>query len=398
VRKVNNAFATPQQLPLAILFLISSEGRYGIENMLITLACSLSRLGCNCVIGVFRDSRFPHLEVAEEARRRGLTVEIIDCHGRWDSHAVAKIRRLIIEYGVQIVHPHGYKADMYAFVAASKMDAGLIGTAHNWPNKRFTMRAYAAADRIILRRFDRVIAVSDIVAGMLRRWGMPEQKLATIYNGINVSEFEQAPPRLGLLPGSACRTTIGFVGRLVRDKGGALLLRAAQAVLAQEPDTKVVFYGDGPSRGEWQDLAHSLGIAEHIIFAGQCDDMPAAYTSLDIVVLPSFVESMPMCLLEAMAAGKPVVATRVGGVPKMVVPGKTGLLTEPGDVQNLTLAMLHLIRNPDIARSWGENGRLHVAKHFSGEAMAKSYMNHYYDVLLLRHGNQNHAIYEMRAQ
>src|SRR3954462_1863333 len=223
---------------LNILFLVSSEGHYGIENMLVALARNLSTLGCRCIVGVFCDGRVPHTEVADEARQQGLTVEIVHCKGRIDRTAVRQIRQLLKKYEIDVVHPHGYKADLYAYAAALPRRVALLATSHNWPSKRLNMRAYAAIDRLILRRFDGVVAVSDPVRNTLRRWGVSHDRLVTISNGVDVERFEHAAPTLLNEIGAADGALVGFVGRLVPDKGGALLLRAAQQVLAIRPTTR----------------------------------------------------------------------------------------------------------------------------------------------------------------
>lgn len=369
---------------LTIFSLISSEGFYGAENMLVALTQGLSRLGCHCIVGVFSDSRAPHTEVGEQARRRGLTVETVRCSGRLDWNAVRQIRELLVKHNVDILNPHGYKADLYGYAAAWPSGAALVATSHNWPSKLLKMRAYAALDRLVLRTFDKVIVVSDVVADLLRRWGVAPDKVSMIFNGVDIEYFRRASPALRIEIVPEGHSLVGFVGRLVPDKGGALLLRAAQRVVALHPKTKFVFVGEGPSRKEWEVLATRLGITKNVFFAGVRDDMPRVYASLDMVVLPSLIESMPMCLLEAMAASRPVIATRVGAVPKLINHEQTGLLLEPGDVGGLAGAILLLLRDTELARRLAENGRAHVARHYSAEAMAKNYMGQYQEVLASR--------------
>jgi glycosyltransferase involved in cell wall biosynthesis len=366
---------------LTILILISSEGYYGVENMIVTLARQLSRQGCECIVGVFCNSHSRHIEVAEQAQRQGLTVEIVPCNGRWDWRAVAKIRELLVRHNVDILHAHGYKADLYGYAAAWPNRVALLATSHNWPSRLLRMRAYAAVDRIVLGRFDEVVVVSDVVANSLRRWGVATDRVSTIHNGVDIEYFQGAPPTLRSEIAPEGHSLIGFVGRLVPEKGGALLLRAAKQVLAVHPKAKFVLAGEGPARREWETLAIQLGISEQVFFAGGRDDMPGVYASLDIVVLPSFIEALPMCLLEAMAAGRPVIAARVGAVPKLINTEQTGLLLDPGDEDALAQAILRLLHDPELARRLAENGRMHVARHFSAEAMAKSYIGKYQQAL-----------------
>jgi len=368
-----------------ILSLISSEGYYGAENMLVTLMEHLSGLGCRCIVAVLAGSRAPHIELREQALRRGLLVETVACDGRVDWRAVTQVRRLLVKHRVDILNPHGYKADVYAYAAAWPKRAVLVATVHNWPSRLWSMRAYATLDKLMLRGFDRVIGVSDFASDILRRSGIPAEKLTTIYNGVKLECFKEALPKLRSEIAGTDRTLVGFVGRLVPEKGGAVLLRAAQQVLALRPETMFVLVGEGPARTEWEGLAAQLGIARQVVFAGVRDDMPSVYASLDMVVLPSLLESMPMCLLEAMAAGKPVIATRVGAVPKLIIPQQTGLLLDSADANELASAILRLLADRQLSYQLGENGRRHVAKYFSAEAMALAYVEQYQRLLERHH-------------
>jgi glycosyltransferase involved in cell wall biosynthesis len=160
---------------------------------------------------------------------------------------------------------------------------------------------------------------------------------------------------------------------MVPAKGGAVLLEAAESVLAVFPDTTFVLAGEGPARPEWEALAARLGIAGNVVFAGVRRDMPGVYASFDVLALPSYEENMPMCLLEAMAAGTPVIATRVGAVPKLIQPDETGVLIEPGDAVGLAAAILRLLRDPEEARRLGANGQAHAERGFSAATTARRY-------------------------
>ncbi len=355
---------------MTVLQLISSEGYYGAESMLVALARALSVLGWEAIVGVLADRRFAHTEVATEAQRLGLRTEIVPCRGRWDRQAVRRVRSLVTERGVDVIHAHGYKADFYAAAAGWPRRAALVATCHNWPNKLLTMRAYAALDRLVLRSFDEVATASPVVAGALQRWGV---RATLVENGVEIERFHGAAPALRLELGRGAGRVVGFVGRMVAAKGGALLLEAAKSVLAALPDTTFVLVGGGPARGEWEAMAARLGIAGNVVFAGVRRDMPGVYASFDVMALPSYEENMPMCLLEAMAAGVPVIATRVGAVPKLIVPEQTGVLIEPGDAAGLAAAILRLLRDREEACRLGANGEAHAVRTFSAAATARRY-------------------------
>ena len=355
--------------------------------MLVSLAGALSRQGCDCTVAVFRDSRNPHIEVADEARRRGISVEEVPCDGRFDRRSVRHIRRLLGRYRADVLHSHGYKADLYGYAAARPGNTALISTCHNWPSQRPLMQVYAALDRFVLRNFDRAATVSDAVADILRRSGIDPKKISVISNGVDPERFRYAPPDLRREIACGREPLVGFVGRFVPGKGGEILLAAARKVIAEHPDARFAFIGDGPLRGAWQLLARSLGIEDRVVFTGSRSDMPEIYASLDIVALPSLNEGMPMCLLEALAAGKPVVATKVGAIPRIVVPGITGLLVEAGDESGLA-AILRLLRDPELSAQCASNSRRRATERFSCDAMARDYIGLYEEALARRSGTR----------
>jgi glycosyltransferase involved in cell wall biosynthesis len=362
-----------------VLQLISSTGYYGAESMLLALSAGLTRRGCKAVVGTFRDARSPHTEIADQADRRGIPVEIIPCAGKWDWRAVRVIGQIISRHQVDVIHTHGYKADLMGSMAAWRGRAALVATCHNWPDRRLSMRAYAVLDRLMLRRFDAVAAASDPVAKILKRSGIRGAR--ALPNGVDLSEFDDAPPSIrGMLP-AGCETAVGFVGRMVEDKGGSVLLRSARQIIRIRPNVAFVFVGDGPCRSDWEGLADQLGIRSNVVFTGVRRDMAGVYSSLDMIVLPSWNEATPMCLLEAMAARRPVVASAVGSVPAVVIPGVTGLLCNPGDVAGLSAAIGHLIDDARLAHALAERAREHVARHFSSDVTTGEYTRLYHDAL-----------------
>jgi glycosyltransferase involved in cell wall biosynthesis len=369
---------------MVVLSVISSEGYYGAENMLLALAQKLCQVGCQCLIAVFFDPRSSHPKVAERARQHGLTVEMLRCRGKLDWSTVRQLRALLLKHNVDIVNPHGYKADLYAYAAVRPTRTSLVATVHNWPSSRLSMRAYAILDRFVLKSFDKVIAVSGVPSSILRRSRLAPNKIAIIPNGVDVERFDLAAPSLRKQLASDGAPLVGFVGRLVPDKGGEILLRAAQNVLSARPNVKFVFVGNGPSRKRWEALATELKIERQVVFVGARDDMPGVYASLDLVVLPSLIESLPMCLLEAMAAGKPVISTCVGAVPQLITSDEIGLLVEPRNVEALSSAILRVLENQEFAFRLGKNARQHVLRNFSAHLMATTYLWHFSQVLANR--------------
>ena len=362
---------------MRILQLISSEGVYGAETMLLGLAKSLTSLGHEAVLGVFRNAHRPHTEIADAARLRGLAVEIIPCNGRVDWAAVRAVQRCIKAHSIDVVHTHGYKGNLYGLAAARQFHAPVIATCHNWTDETASLRVYRYVDYLVLRRFRRIVAVSDAVAALLRTAGIPSSRITTIDNGIDLSPFKTARPKLREEMKEKPGMLVGLVGRLTPPKGGEYFLQAAREVLAKIPAALFVLVGEGPERQTLEGLARQLGISRQVVFAGHRNDMPEVYASLDVLVLPSFNEGLPMTIMEAMASGKPVIATPVGAVPKLITAEQTGLFVNPGDSLGLSAAILRILSDSSFREKLGRNGRAWVAQHFSAEAMARSYSDQY---------------------
>jgi glycosyltransferase involved in cell wall biosynthesis len=362
-----------------VLQLISSGGYYGAENMLLNLCASQQKAGCENSLMLFYNVHAPNVEFYERARRRGLSVRMVHCQGRADWRAVRQIEECIQEDGIQLLHTHGYKADLYGYVAARRSGKPIVATCHNWVGGTAALGIYNRLDRMALKRFQRLAAVSDSVAQRLLDSGVSAKKIRTIANGIDVGLFERARP----LPvfDFEGNKVVGMVARLDLQKGFEYLLRAARELCAAFPGLKVVIVGEGPDRQAIEHMVQRFGLRSNVILAGQHSDMPGIYAAMDIFVLPSLNEGLPMTILEAMAASRPVIATRVGAIPKVIKDGETGLLVDPGDVDGLRNALARLLLDSDLCRCLGSAGHDWISGNYTSEAMALKYRQMYDEVL-----------------
>jgi glycosyltransferase involved in cell wall biosynthesis len=372
-----NDLAMSVAKPKRILQLISSGGYYGAESMLVNLAASLGSDGWQNVVGVFRNSGNPHLEVAKRAVDHGLQVEVINCGGRMDWRAIAHIKTLIYRHGIDLVHTHGFKPNFYATLATPS-GIPLVATYHlDWPDRGVLLHCYHLLDRVILKRFAKVVAVSEAIAKSLVRSGLGAHRVQVIANGIDFNQWPLPAPVQRVETGARKKTVVGVVGRLVPQKGHIYLLQAAQSILSAFPQVEFLFVGDGPERARLEQATASLGLSSNVRFAGQKSDMATVYAGIDILVLPSINEGMPMTLIEALAAGCPVVATAVGDVEKLIRDGETGLLVEPRNPDALSSAIAKLLSDPVLCLRFAEEGRKRVLAHFSARAMADEYREVY---------------------
>lgn len=367
-----------------ILHLISSGGFYGAESVISALARDTRQMGHPVYVGVFENEYLPRNNVAAQLEERGINVVRVPCRGRADRRTIAAIRAILRSRKIQLLHTHGYKADIYGYLASRRMGIPVVATCHLWTRQTRAIRVYEFLDSLFLRRFDAVVAVSDLIGEEVRRAGIAPEKLTTIDNGIDLSSFESAAPSLPGELGTQGRMLIGTVGRLVSQKGIRYFLMAAQQVLQKHPDLRFAVVGDGPDRSDLEQLAGKLGIAGSVFFTGSRADMPQVYASLDIFVLASLDEGMPMAVLEALASGRPVIATEVGAVAKLVVPGETGILLQPADTSGLAQAILSLVDDRGLREHLGRNGKARVYEQFSSRVMSGKYLQIYERLLECR--------------
>ena len=363
-----------------VLQLISSGGYYGAENVVVSLSESLRQQNCRSVIGVFHNDRQRNEELTRQAEKRGLEVQQIICRRRWDWQTVGAIQEKLESLNIDLLHTHGYKADIYGYLASRRIGLPVISTCHLWTHDTAAVRLYEYLNALFLRRFDAVVAVSETIADSLRRSGVRESKIRVIDNGIDLSSFSQARATLAEKIDKGRNLIVGTVGRLASQKGLEYFLRAAREVLLEFPDVTFVFLGAGPDREKLENMATDLAIRQNVLFVGHYTHMPGAYASMDVFVLASVDEGMPMVVLEALASKKPVVATRVGAVPRLIIHEKTGLLIEPRDVQALKGAIIRLLNDSSLRAQLGNAGEALVQRSHSHNLMARNYLELYEQV------------------
>jgi glycosyltransferase involved in cell wall biosynthesis len=361
---------------MRILQLISSSGFFGAENVVLELALGIAGLGKHhAVVGVFKNEHALHLELAEECGRQGIETAIFSCRGKADPGTILSLRRYLHENKVDCLHSHGYKADIYSMLATAGMGTFRIATCHNWLGDEPKMRLYASLDRWFLRRFDRVVAVSEEVRGKVEKAGVKPDRVRLIRNGVRLDRFGEMDGRAGAkeaLGIAGESLVVGTVGRLSEEKGHRKLLRVARGIREAYPNVIFLLIGDGPLRKDLELEFASPGV----VFTGLRKNVADLYGCMDIFVLPSLTEGLPMALLEAMASSLPVVATAVGEVPE-VLKGGCGLLVEAGAEDDLRRALVRLLERPEERRTMGKEGARRAREGFASDRMVESYLQVY---------------------
>jgi glycosyltransferase involved in cell wall biosynthesis len=232
---------------------------------------------------------------------------------------------------------------------------------------------------LAFRMADCVVCNSLAAADQLARQGLPSMKVTVIPNGLPPEAFQETAPAL---PPESGVMRVGMIARMnERAKNHALFLRAAAIVARRFPLAEFVLVGDGPFRKEWEELAQQLGLGSRTHFLGERYDIPAVLAALDVVVSASRTESLSNAILEAMAAGRPVVATRVGGNPELVRDRETGLLVTPDDEDALVNALKTVLISPGIAREWGQNARRIAQANYRLDYAQERFAQLYLDLL-----------------
>lgn len=274
---------------------------------------------------------------------------------------------------------HGYKADLLGHIAARKCGIKHVAVSRGWTGESWKVGLYEALDRRVLRRFDRVVCVSQGQAKKVTAAGVPEKQIVVIRNSIDVRRFpkETSPPRQALLDQfqDPPKFIVGGVGRLSPEKGYDLLLAAAPKVLSQCPDVGFIHFGDGPMAESLRQRTITMNLQHRFVWAGFRRDIDHVFPAFDMMALPSHTEGLPNVVLESFAAGVPVVATAVGGTPEVVQHDLSGLLVPAGDADALAQSIVRLARDESLRARFAQAGFERVQREFTFTAQANSYLD-----------------------
>lgn len=355
-----------------VLLLRTSGNLLGAERVILEAANHYPSLGYRPIIAVPFEESEPVPAFAKEAEALGYEVALFSVKSAFDLNIVRTIRNYVNENKIDIIHSHGYREDFYAIF--SKTKAKLVATNHLWKRTTFRLKLYAALDGYLLKRFDAIVAVSSPVKDDMLNAGIAENKITVIANGIDpnnyipASDTSEIKSALGI---PQEKIVVGTLSSLTVEKGIDFGLKAFAKVKVQACDLHLLIVGSGEEMDTLKKLAKDLGLCNSVTFAGRRDDVSKVLSVMDIFMLPSLNEGLPMALLEAMASGSAIIASSVGDVPKVVTPN-CGFLVEPGNVEALSNALLKLLTNTDEIQRYAKASRQRVINSFSSLAMAKA--------------------------
>ena len=356
----------------------SPTGLYGAERWILALIKHLPAAEVESFVGVIKDAPGLEAPLCGVADELGFQTHVIESYGRLSRSAIGQLRRYLLERQIDIVHTHGYKTDLIGSLAARGTRCKTLSTPHGWSvNAGFKLQIYEALDRLCFLFMDAVAPLSrDLYQGLEALPGL-KRKLHLIENAVDLSEID-APGETPELPRhwrEEGRVVIGYIGQFITRKRIDTLIEAFHALSI--PNKQLCLIGDGPQREELEALAERLGERDRIAFLGFRGDRIDFLKGFDIFVLPSELEGIPRCLMEATGAGVAVIASDIPGCRDVVDPGKTGLLSPPGNAAELARQMNLLIADRAMRSRLAKAGAERTRQRYSAEALAAAYLQLY---------------------
>ncbi len=344
----------------------------GAQKQFIELVKNIDRNKFQVIVVALSVHR---VDLSNELTDSGIDVRLIDQWGKICVPAFVKLFKLLRSERPDIVHTYLFTASLYGRIVAKLIGIPIVilseRSTDNWKKS-----SYVWLDRLLAKVTDRVLVnANTIKESLIKREKIPAEKIQIIYNGVNLIKIDaikndrsQVRENLRILNGNP---VIGIIGRLSKEKDHLTFLNAAKRIISAIPRVNFLIAGDGHLRKELEDISLSLGLKDRVIFAGNTHNVSEVLQATDILVSASLYEGCSNAILEAMAAGLPIVATKVGGNPEVVNDGVTGILVSPQDPSALAGAVVSLLNNPELMKSMGEKGRERVEANFLLSKMVK---------------------------
>ncbi|MCK4414028.1 MAG: glycosyltransferase [Candidatus Eisenbacteria sp.] len=349
--------------------LIASNFAGGPEKQILGLSAALAEEGWRTVIGSFRERR-PQVEIIELAREQGLATFLIDTRSPFCPAAALQLRRVLRRQAIDVLVTHGYKANLIGYLGNHPARVAQLPILRGYTAENAKLRLYEAVDRRLLRRFPHVLCVSSATRRLALAFGLRPERVSVLHNAIDCPT-DVSPRNLRSAYGlpAAARILVA-AGRLSREKGHRYLIGALAALRDDQPPICLVILGAGREAPRLAAQIEQAGLQERVRLAGFRRDLLPELAGADLVVNPSLSEGLPNVLLEALALRRPVVATDVGGVTELVVPGESGRLVPAADAPALAEAIGQALREQGRTQEMAEEGFQRVVHEFSFERQA----------------------------
>lgn len=372
-----------------ILHFIDSEGVYGAERVILNLSQKMLAQPefipvIGCIVSTV-DAANPLYDAALAAGIEAHKIVIANSKLLRD---VPRAADQLKSLGISLIHSHGYKPSVFGFFIARRAGIPVISTCHLWFNPKqgpLKMRVMIWMEKKLYRYFPKIIAVSDPIKDILAQAGLPAQKLDLVRNGVDIPDVQlndqqktELRAQLGLAPDDL---VILNSGRLARQKAQWILVKAASILQQRGRKIQVLIVGEGALRPELEAQIAQDNVSNCVKLLGFRSDINELLAISDIFALPSLDEGMPMSLLEAAAAAKPIIATAVGDIAKLVRPGESGLIIPTENPQALADAIASLQDDNALAQRLAASANKQMRAEYSSDAMCTRYQGIYRELL-----------------
>jgi len=371
---------------ISVMHLIHSMAYGGIETAVINWLRKVDRTRFDVSLVCFANPGNTEAPFVNSAIRAGLQVETIPWHrGKPLLKSSRRLAKLMREHKVDILHTHNCYADCVGAIASRLKPAKTIATVYVWADYDWKRNLIQVIDRVVLRWFDRVTAHCEDTqrkSGNLGRFPGGVDTLICGFEARRVTMPEQErQERRRELGAADDEIVLGNVARLYPEKAHDSLLRSFKVVASRHPKAKLWISGIGPLEGAIRSQCSALGLDDRVKFLGFVEDLARMLRLLDIQVHPSHIEGVPLALCEGMAAGLPVVASAVGGIPEILDHGASGVLVQPGDEEGFANAVSHLIDNPRERSRLGLAARHFMETEYSLNTAVSRVEETYYEMM-----------------
>lgn len=362
---------------LRVLHIDTEKSWRGGEQQALYLAEGLARRGVeNLCVGQ------PGRPYVERCAAKGLAVEEVRTRGEADPFGVAKLRKLIRAWRPDVVHMHTSHAHTLGVLAARS-----AGVGRTVVSRRVDFTIYRNALRLSWLKYrfgvDRYVAISEGVRAQMAKDGIPAERIRVVHSGIDLARFDGVRPHdyaaeFGLAPGTRVVLDVAAFGW---HKAQEVLVRATPGVLARVPGARVFLVGEGECEPKIRAEIAALGLEDEVVLTGFRTDVPSLLAGCDCFVMCSVLEGLCTSLLDALALRRAAVGSAVGGIPEVLLDGRTGLLVPPRDPAALAAAVVRVLEDRELAARLGDEGRRHVERSFTIDAMVEGNLRVYEELL-----------------
>ncbi|MCI0563980.1 MAG: glycosyltransferase [Nitrososphaera sp.] len=357
-----------------VLHLIETSGPGGAEKMLISLAENLDRSRYRSYACLLKDGWLKN-----QLQQLGIETILVPQFRSLDFRWLLRMSRLLKEWSIHVMHAHEFTMNVYGSVLSRMTQTPIIATVHG--TNYYWVKWHRRLAYKFVSRQSVMVAVSEHLKRFLREHiNVHPDDITVVRNGIDFHRFKVRNSACAIraeLGINGDQPVIGTVGNLYAVKGQIYLLRACIKIAKTFPDFVLLIAGRGEQLCVLKEEARSLGILDNVKFLGFREDVPSLLQVMDVFVLPSVSEGLPLSILEAMALGKPVVASNVGGISEVVKEGTTGYLVPPKDPEALAEKIRPLLLNSRLADELGNSGRKRVLGSFTLDQMIQEYQSLY---------------------